>query len=65
MWENTFHQRACRSLGKFPVMAKATRMPTANIRTQFFFGITTTASTLFLVENFQLKSVSNVLSPRL
>ena len=35
-------------------MAKITRIPAANIPRQFFFVITTTASTRCLVQNFQL-----------
>ena len=35
-------------------MAEITRILAANIRGQFFFVITTTASTLCLVKNFQL-----------
>ena len=35
-------------------MAEITRILAANIRRQFFFVITTTASTRCLVENFQL-----------
>ena len=37
-------------------MAEITRMLAANIRRQFFFVITTIASTRFLVHNFQLKA---------
>ena len=40
--------------GGFPVMAKITRILAANIPRQFFFVITTTASTRCLVQNFQL-----------
>ena len=43
-----------RSKGGFPVMAKITRILAANIPRQFFFVITTTASTRCLVQNFQL-----------
>ena len=35
-------------------MAEITRILTANIRKQFFFVITTVASTRFLVQNFKL-----------
>ena len=42
------------SEGGFPVMAKITRILAANIPRQFFFVITTTASTRCLVQNFQL-----------
>ena len=35
-------------------MAEISRILTANTRGQFFFGITTTASTRCSVENFQL-----------
>ena len=42
------------SKGGFPVMAKVTRILAANIPRQFFFVITTTASTRCLVQNFQL-----------
>ena len=42
------------SKGRFPVMAKITRILAANIRRQFFFVITNTASTRCLVQNFQL-----------
>ena len=38
----------------FAVMAEITRILAANIPTQFFFVITTTASTRCLVQNFQL-----------
>ena len=38
--------------GGFPVIAEITCMLAANTRRQFFFVITTTASTCFLVENF-------------
>ena len=40
--------------GEFPVMAKITLILAANIPRQFFFVITTTASTRCLVQNFQL-----------
>ena len=40
--------------GGFPVMAEITRQIAANVRRQFFFVITTTASTRYLVQNFQL-----------
>ena len=40
--------------GGFPVMAKITRIFAANICRQFFFVINTAASTLCLVQNFQL-----------
>ena len=40
--------------GGFPVIAEVTRILAANIRRQFFFVITTTASTHCLVQNFQL-----------
>ena len=40
--------------GGFPVMAEITRILAANICRQFFFVITTTASTRCLAENFQL-----------
>ena len=40
--------------GGFDVMAEITRMLAANIPRQFFFVITTTASTRCLVQNFQL-----------
>ena len=40
--------------GGFPVMAKITRILAANIPRQFFFVITTIASTRCLVQNFQL-----------
>ena len=42
------------TLGGFPVMAEITRILAANIRKQFSFVITTTASTRCLVQNFQL-----------
>ena len=42
--------------GGFPVMAEITRILAVNICRQFFFVITTTASTRCLVENFQLKA---------
>ena len=40
--------------GGFPVMAEITRILAANIPRQFFFVITTAASTRCLVQNFQL-----------
>ena len=40
--------------GGFPVMAEITCILAANIPRQFFFVITTTASTRCLVENFEL-----------
>ena len=40
--------------GEFPVMAEITRILAANTRGQFFFVISTTASTRCLVQNFQL-----------
>ena len=40
--------------GGFPVMAEITHILPANICRQFFFVITTTASTRCLVQNFQL-----------
>ena len=40
--------------GGFPVMAEITHILAANIRRQFFFVITTAASTGCLVQNFQL-----------
>ena len=40
--------------GGFPIMAEITRILAANICRQFFFVITTTASTRCLVQNFQL-----------
>ena len=40
--------------GGFLVMAEITRILTANFRRQFFFVITTAASTRCLVQNFQL-----------
>ena len=39
--------------GEFPVIAKITRILTANICRQFFFVINTAASSCCLVENFQ------------
>ena len=38
---------------RFPVMAEITRILAANIPRQFFFVVTTTASTRYLVQNFQ------------
>ena len=38
----------------FPVIAEITRILTANIRRQFFYVSTTTASTRCLAQNFQL-----------
>ena len=46
----------------FPVMAEVTRILAANIRRQFFFFITTTASTHCLVQNFQLICCSQWIS---
>ena len=40
--------------GGFPVMAEITRILAANIPRQFFFVVTTTASSHCLVQNFQL-----------
>ena len=40
--------------GGFPVTAEITRILAANIRRQFFFVITATASARCLVENFQI-----------
>ena len=40
--------------GGFPVMPEITRILAANIRRQFFFVVTTTASYRRLVQNFQL-----------
>ena len=40
--------------GGFPVMAGITRILAVNVRRQFFFAITATASTRCLVQNFQL-----------
>ena len=48
----------------FPVMIEITRMLAANIRRQFFFVITTTASTRCLVENFQLICCSQRVNAR-
>ena len=54
--ERRIKGRSCLWLNKggFPVMAEITRILAANIRRQFFFVITTTASTRYLVQNFQL-----------
>ena len=54
-----FHLQPCQTYvwpakGGLPVMAEITRILAANIPRQFFFVITTTASTRCLVENFQL-----------
>ena len=45
-------------------MAEKTRILSANIRTQFFFVITTTASTDCLVQNFQLICYSQRVTAR-
>ena len=45
-------------------MAEITRILTANIRKQFFFVITTTASTRCLVQNFQLICYSQQVNAR-
>ena len=43
-----------RTKGGFPVMAEITRILAANLRRQFFFVMTTAASTRCLVQDFQL-----------
>ena len=48
--------------GGFPVMAKITRILTANICRQFSFVINTAASTRCLVENFQLICYSQLVN---
>ena len=47
-------QLPAQAKGRFPVMAEITRILAANIRRQFFFVITTAASTRCVVQNFQL-----------
>ena len=49
-----FHDFDNRYQGGFPVIAEITRIFAANSCRQFFFVITTTASTRCLVQNFQL-----------
>ena len=51
-----------KSKGWFPVMAEITRILAANICRQFFFVITTTESTLCLVQNFQLICYSQLVN---
>ena len=52
------------SKGGFPVMAEITRILAANIYRQFFFVITTKASTRCLVQNFQLICCSQGVNAR-